>query len=531
MMTRRAPNEEIELKLAMDGETLQRLPQTALLHSLQMDLARAKKLASTYYDTPDLRLKQAGMALRVRHDGAGYVQTLKAPRLDHNGQPRSGSDGGLQHLREFDAELDTPEPDLGRIQDPALQAFFSEAGIARDLEPIFTTDIERQVLPLELADSRVELAIDRGRIAANGSELPVAEAELELHRGEPGKLYELAMMLHREVPFHVERASKAARGYGLYSGVRPSPQKARKPALEPGMTVAGAFERQAQACLWQMRANEEPVVDGTDPEGVHQMRVAIRRLRALVTAFSAAIDADVAAYLKTELRWMQRQLGPARDLDVFLADTLAPLRQRLPATDSLARLADAAESLRTEAYADARRAVRDPRYTALLLRLELWLNSGAWQKAVGPDETDPAAQLVTPFAQDILARRAKKFKKLGKKYDRLGESDLHELRIRGKKLRYAGEFFTGLFKRKDTKAYLDALEEIQDRLGAINDAATGQELLDRIDARMRERGESAADTANAAGLVQGWQVARIDRELRDFAQVWQRFGKLKPFWR
>ena len=77
----------------------------------------------------------------------------------------------------------------------------------------------------------------------------------------------------------------------------------------------------------------------------------------------------------------------------------------------------------------------------------LWLNSGAWQKAVEPDETDPAAQLVTPFAQDILERRAKKFKKLGKKYDRLSESDLHELRIRGKKLRYTGEAFAAMQDR------------------------------------------------------------------------------------
>ena len=528
-MTRRGPAEEIELKLAMDGAALARLPQSALLHSLQTEAGRAKKLASTYYDTADLRLKQAGMALRVRHDGTGYVQTLKAPRLDHNGQPRS--DGGLQHLREFEAALEAPEPDLARIDDPAIQAFFSEARIGRDLEPIFTTDIDRQVLPLELADSRVELAIDRGRIAANGSELPVCEAELELQRGESGKLYELAMMLHREVPFRIERASKAARGYSLYSGTRPVPQKARKPALEPGMTVAEAFERQARACVWQMRANEEPVIDGTDPEGVHQMRVAIRRMRALVSAFSAAVDGDVASYLKTELRWMQRQLGPARDLDVFRADTFGPLRERLPSAESLARLAETTETLRAEAYDDARAAVHDPRYTALLLRLELWLDTGAWQKTVGPDETDPAAQPVTPFAQAILDRRAKKFKKLGKKYDRLGESDLHELRIRGKKLRYAGEFFSGLFKKKDTKAYLDALEEIQDRLGALNDAATGQNLLDRIEARMREHGEREHDVANAAGLVQGWQVARIAQELQDFAQVWKRFGKLDPFWR
>jgi CHAD domain-containing protein len=340
------------------------------------------------------------------------------------------------------------------------------------------------------------------------------------------------MMLHRKVPFHLEQHSKAARGYTLYSGAAPKPQKARKPTLEPGLTVAQAFERQARACVWQMRANEHPVLDGSDPEGVHQMRVAIRRLRALVTAFKAYVDDETFTYLRDELRWMQQQLGPARDLDVFLEETFAPLSERLPSAESLGRLKDAAERLRAEAYDDARKAVRDPRYTGLVLRLQLWLATGGWRRHVTAGQTDPADQPVTPFAREVLDQRAKKLKKLGKKYRALSEDDLHEMRIRGKKLRYAGEFFNGLFKKKDTKAYLDALEDIQDRLGAINDAATGQELLDRIEARMRRDGDGTSeDAANASGLVQGWQVAQIERELRDFEAVWAGFSKIKPFWR
>ena len=529
-MTQHDAGEEIELKLAMDADTLRRLPRMALLRSLKTDKTSQKTLASTYYDTPDLRLKQAGMALRVRHDGTTYVQTLKAPLLDAKGEVKAN--GGLQHLREFEAARDTPEPDLSLVDDPAIQAFFSTHRIADALEPVFTTDIQRQVVPLAFADSRVELAMDTGRIAANGSEMPISEVELELKSGRSIKLYELAIMLHRKVPFHLEKDSKAARGYNLYRGDAPKPQKASKPILEPALTVAQAFERQARACVWQMRANEHPVLDGGDTEGVHQMRVAIRRLRALVTAFKAYVDDETFAYLRDELRWMQQQLGPARDLDVFLEETHAPIRARLPSTESLARLEDAAERLRAEAYDQARQAVRDPRYTGLLLRLQLWLDTGGWRRPVPAGHDDPADAPVTPFARNVLDQRAKKLKKLGKQYRSLSEDDLHEMRIRGKKLRYAGEFFNGLFKRKDTKAYLQALEEIQDRLGAINDAATGQELLDRIERRMRADGDGTAeDAANASGLVQGWQVAQIDRELEDFEAVWNRFSKIKPFWR
>jgi inorganic triphosphatase YgiF len=525
-------SEEIELKLATDAQALQRLPRTALLRSLRSDRVSQKKLASTYYDTPELALRARGIALRVRNDGARYVQTLKAPLLDHNGKVRAN--GGLQHLREFEAELEAPDPDLGLIADPALQAFFSEAGIAQDLEPVFSTDIDRQIVPLEFADSRVELALDSGRISANGTDLPVCEAELELKSGRSGHLYELAMMLHRKVPFRLEQDSKAARGYKLYSETVPKPHKAEKPTLSPDMTVAQAFETQARACLWQMRANEAAVLDGRDPEGVHQMRVAIRRLRALVSAFKDVFNAEASDFLRGELRWMQQQLGPARDWDVFLEETYAPLRKRLPSAESLGRLESQAEAIRAEAYDQARKAVHDDRYTELLLRLQLWLHTGGWRLAVPPGESDPAQAPVAGFARATLDKRAKKFVKLGNKYKSLTEPDLHEIRIRGKKLRYASEFFAGVFKKKNTRAYLKALEAIQDRLGAINDAATGQLLLDQVERRMTKGGKDAAakvDAANATGLVQGWQVALIDRELRDFEAVWKDFRKVKPFWK
>jgi inorganic triphosphatase YgiF len=435
-------------------------------------------------------------------------------------------------MREFDAELPSPEPDLSLIGDPAIQAFFAKEKVGQELEPVFETDIEREIMPLQFADSRVELAIDSGRITANGHELPIAEAELELKSGQPGHLYELAMMLHRKLPFYLERGSKAARGYALYAETVPTPRKASKPTLSADMTVAQAFERLARACLWQMRENEAPVLDGRDPEGVHQMRVAIRRLRALVSAFKAVIDPEVFDFLRTELRWMQQQLGAARDWDVFLEETYAPLRHRLPASDGLDRLEEEAERLRADAYATARKAVRDDRYTEILLRLQLWLDNGRWVRAAPADGPDPAAQPVLGFARGILNQRAKKLKKLGKKYSALSEPELHEMRIRGKKLRYAGEFFAGCFKKKDTKPYLDRLEAIQDRLGAINDAATGQHLLDRIEQQARH-GSQPLDPglANGTGLVQGWQAAQIDRELKDFEATWQAFTEVKPFWK
>jgi CHAD domain-containing protein len=279
------------------------------------------------------------------------------------------------------------------------------------------------------------------------------------------------------------------------------------------------------------------VLDGRDPEGVHQMRVGLRRLRALVTTYKSVFAEDPYTYLRTELRWLQQQLGSAREWDVFLAETLAPLRNRLPSEDSLDVLEKEAQALQRAGYEQARTAVTDPRTAELLLRLELWLAEGGWRASAVPGQADIGDEPVEPFARATLARRAKKVTKLGRRHETLSEGDLHRLRIQCKKLRYASEFFAGLFPKKATKRYLKGLEAIQDRLGAVNDAATGQRLLDDLDRRLTNRTDLSAQgggealAANATGIVLGWQAALMDRELAAFHATWDDFAAQKPFWK
>jgi inorganic triphosphatase YgiF len=539
--------EEVELKLALAPHDLARLPASAMVRALATGSGTTKRLDATYYDTPSLTLRRHGIALRVRRDGNRLTQTLKAPlafaaaaNADGDGKGPSPSQingNGLQHLQEFEAELATPEPDLALIEDGELQALFSAESLADELEPVFTTTFDRRTVPLEMADSTVELALDQGYIRGADEQEEICEAELELKTGRPSRLYELALMLARDVGFRLEGRSKAARGYQLYAAEPPTPYKAAKPVLEPGMTVAQAFTRQARSCVDQVRANEAAVLDGRDPEGVHQMRVGLRRLRALVTTYKSVFAGEPYRYLRAELRWLQQQLGPAREWDVFLAETLAPLRNRLPSEDSLELLEAEARALQREGYEQARTAVTDPRTAELLLRLELWLAEGGWRASSVPGQDDQGDQPVEPFARATLAKRAKKVIKLGRRHDTLSEGELHRLRIQGKKLRYASEFFAGLFPKKATKRYLKALEAIQDRLGALNDAATGQRLLDDLDRRLTNRtdlkaqGGGEALAANATGIVLGWQAALMDRELKAFHATWDDFAEQKPFWK
>jgi inorganic triphosphatase YgiF len=428
----------------------------------------------------------------------------------------------VQHFLEFETEITGDLPDLAKIEAPEVRAWFEAEGLAARLEPAFTTTISRRTLPLRMAETEIELAMDTGTIHARGRSQEISEAELEVQWGQPTRLFELAMTIAQELPVRLGGPTKAERGYALFADASiAAPSKGDKPALTPDMSVAEAFERIVRCNVAHMRANEEPVFDGGDPEGVHQFRVAVRRLRAALSVFKPAMDETARARLAEELRWLQRSLGPARDLDVFKADTVAPLLRRLPSEPSLPALRDTVEAAREDAYAQAHDALADPRYARLLLRLELFLAEGTWRRT-GTGEAPIGA-----LAASLLDKRQRQLKKLHRQARGGEEAALHAVRIAAKKLRYAGEFFRDLYPRKATKPYLATLADLQDTLGAVNDAVVGHRLLDDLEPRMAKSGE---DARLAAGIVMGWQAARIEDDLRQFDAAWRAWKATKPFW-
>ncbi len=524
----RMANEEIELKLSLRPEHVQRLQRSGLVRQLAKARSKRQHYVSTYFDTPNMLLRQHGMALRVRHDGQRHVQTLKAPKPETADAGNGAQDGnaGLQDLLEYETEIEGNQPELGAISDQDLQKFFRDQKVASNLEPVFTTDFDRRALPLSMSDSEIELAIDTGRIIAGTGETPLCEAELELLNGRPSRLFELAMMLLEKVPFRLEGRSKAQRGYALYQGQTTGPQKARRPELRRDDNLSTAFAKMFRAGLDHMRANELVVMRGDDPEGVHQMRVAIRRLRALVAAFRDHLHPDFRKLAADELKWMQQELGPARDWDVFIAETLDPLINRLPGDEGLPALREEARALRDGAYQKAAAAVGDKRYTGLLLRMELWLDAGDYLPGKNHDGA------VKDFAVAILEKRHKKVRKWGRDHDKLTEAQYHKLRIQVKKLRYAADFFGSLFPEKRLRPYLKRLSAMQDRLGSLNDAVTGQQLLDQLHRSLQRRDATRDGPAVATlGVVLGWQAACIERDLESFPGYWKKFTKTGRFWR
>jgi CHAD domain-containing protein len=319
------------------------------------------------------------------------------------------------------------------------------------------------------------------------------------------------------------------RGYSLVADEQPSVVRAQEVAIDPDASIGAAFQALARAGFVHLCGNEDAVLRSGNPEAVHQMRVAVRRLRALLAAFHTALDRDATQFLRGELGWLQRQLGPARDWDVFLHGTLGPLAEGLRQEESLADLRRAVEEARHQAYVVARETLRDRRYTRLLLRFQLWLDSTHWDDK---ESATPLSGSVSSFAAKILDKRHRKLTKLADRHAELSEDELHEVRLRAKKLRYAAEFFRPLHPAKNTKKFIRTLIEIQDTLGSLHDAVVGRELLNVLKSPAAGNGHGAQSPAleRAAGVAAGFQAARIADDIRRFGEVWPRFSKLKKFW-
>ncbi|RFC39228.1 MAG: adenylate cyclase [Candidatus Nitrotoga sp. LAW] len=492
---------EIELKLTIDPAHVGRLRRHPVLKSMAQGKPRRHKLHSVYFDTPEQDLLRAGFALRLRRMSGCWVQTVKGG---------GSAEGGLHHRNEWEWPVRGEKPEPAPSTAPELALLLTPKLLAR-LCPLFVTDFWRTAWQLRTAQgTEIELALDQGKVHAGNRCQPISEVELELKAGEATSLFEVALAIQKQVPLWVEDISKAQRGYLLCSGERPPPRMAQPVGLVPEMSVTQAFHRIAGECLAQLQGNVAEL--GQDPEYLHQARVAMRKLLAALGLFGVVLPEAFVSVIQ-ELRWIMGYLGPARDWDVFVTQTLPQIAEQLPDNRALARLqADAAELRDTRRQA-ALEAVRSQHYTRLVLTLGLQLARQA--------ELQTESVALNKFATQILTRQHKRIRRKGRRHAALNTAELHALRIAAKKLRYAAEFFAGIYPHKRARLYLVALAALQDVLGTLNDAAVTQRLLSELPV---PRGQ-------AAGIVSGWTACSSRARLQELHQAWRNFTRHKVFWK
>nr|VFJ63208.1 MAG: Inorganic triphosphatase YgiF, contains CYTH and CHAD domains [Candidatus Kentron sp. FM]VFJ65189.1 MAG: Inorganic triphosphatase YgiF, contains CYTH and CHAD domains [Candidatus Kentron sp. FM]VFK15650.1 MAG: Inorganic triphosphatase YgiF, contains CYTH and CHAD domains [Candidatus Kentron sp. FM] len=577
---------ETELKLRfLIPEDTAKLPAHPLLANAGP--GTREQLTATYYDTPARELLRSGIALRVRRENGRLLQTVKTANTSLGGLHQRQE--WEQEVQEEDVLKNGPVLDrLPKVLRKTLGKEKSNKRLSKHIAPCFTTDFKRTqwILPLGIlplgsrttdtppgtrqrsADSSqddhgpnvrravpahekhadaghagegyVEVCLDEGEIRNGKRTVALHEVELELKGGDnPAPLYEMALQLQQTLPLVVENASKAQRGYelddepgrhGSNAFPAPKPQKARAITLDPKMSAEMAFVHIMNNCYAGIQANEAAVLLGADPEGVHRMRVGLRRMRACLALFKPLIQDDDSRELSAELRWIAGILGHARDWDVF-AETLDGIAARITVCTQEAATRDSSvlESLRTETggrreryYRELREALGSVRYSRLLLGLGAWLNGRGWRARLDPDARRALARPAIRFSTKALEKQYKRVAKSGESLLRLSPAECHQVRIESKKLAYGVHFFRSLYSDKAlVGAYVKSLSRLRDKLGVLNDAAMARALQDEAEL-------SGDDPARC--FLQGWYAAEMVDGLHGADKAWEGFLRQRCFW-
>ncbi|MBP7701530.1 MAG: CHAD domain-containing protein [Phenylobacterium sp.] len=489
-----AGEDEIELKFLCEPADL-----AVVLAAAPHGETHEKALVSTYYDTPQGDLRKARISLRIREGGGKRVQTLKR------------GDGFARE--EHEQAITTDGLDLGL---PALKDALPPAK-RKTLSPIFTVRVVRRQRTFEFGGSSIELAVDEGEVQAGERARRISEVELELKGGDCRPMFDLARELSRTAPLYLSFDGKATQGQGLIDGSDRSPRRHDKAPLARGLTAAGAFQAIARNTLVQIAANGVVLREADSVEAVHQLRVAVRRLRSAVSTFADVADDDHAAAIQAELKWLAGACDEARDLDVF-AESAAAL---VDPTLDLSALAPVVEAARARAHAKACAAVASGRFRDLVLDTTAWVETGAWLSMGGKAHAKRRDMPADRFAAKALERRRKRLLKLAADLKGVDDQARHDARIAAKKLRYAAEAFAPLFDA-DARPFIKSVKQLQEELGALNDAAVAAELV----ARLRLKG---AALAAARTLLAAREAAR-PKSVKGAVKAMDRLAGASSFW-
>ena len=447
------PN-EIELKLRIATTDIPQLKRHAAIRKHLVGKALTRRLVSTYYDTDDLQLMDRKVSLRVRRMSGGWFQAVKAA---------GHSLAGLHQRLEWEDIISKGEPDFTKITDPSLTPIFDDPVLREALKPVFTTDMQRTEWQLDYEGSKIELSLDNGQLIAGQQQQPMVEIELELKDGKVAHLFALALQLQADIPLTIENVSKAQRGYAYYRTFPQLASKAKAAQVSADDTLNQALEKTGWECLRQLQANQGLALEGEDIEGVHQMRVALRRLKVVLRLFNLHNE-DI----RDDLRWLNTLLAKARDFDVMLTETLPQLK--LPTAETLQLQAHFQRS-RKRAYQALRQGLNSQRYQHLLLALGHSIASGISE----------GSNALPNHAATALRQLYKRLLKRGKGLHKLASAEQHEARIAARRLRFALEFLgpalAGKRAQQQVDAMLDDIKALQSLLGELNDAATTAQTL------------------------------------------------------
>ena len=307
---------------------------------------------------------------------------------------------------------------------------------------------------------------------------------------------------------------------------------ARPLSLAKSMTLEDAFRVTVLECLAHIAANVAAVTRHRDVEGLHQLRVGLRRLHVAFGAFGDEFRTPVLGELKARTKAFSDLVAPARDLDVFIDELFEPVVAKLGHDETFKILRARAERARERAWDDAVEHLARADFSVFQDDAAAAAEARSW---LGRDIAGMKARLalrapVTEISERVLDEQLMRVRKRARGIKALEHRECHRLRIAVKKLRYTAEFYGPLYRKKSMKCYVNQLKTFQDLLGHLNDAAQVRAALSRLTADETTAPHVQADLCFAAGLVNGWHCARAERLGKKVLKRWDKVRRRQPFW-
>ena len=488
----------LELELILPAEEIPALLHFPVLAALRKGRISSMAEEIRWLDTPGGAVMGSGSLMEVPRRGPRRMVTL---------YPAAEAEWHPGMVLPFAA---LPAPSGGETE-----------GGADALIPLAAFSGRWRSQNLFVGDAIVHLRVLHGQLRTVMAEREIARISLS---GPPMAVLDLAQRLATAFRLLPSSLSLAAEALRLATGQAPAARRRGAPDTTGAKSVEACFTH-ALGHLLEVASHYAPMARaGTDMEGVHQLRVAMRRLRSVLKVFRPVTDAPQSRALDDALQGFLRLLGPARDWDVFLAGIGTKMTALLPEDRRMRSLLRAAEAERQAAYQGLATALDGPAWRGVLLAGIALLHGKPWRDGADPERLAALDAAPQDFAELVLEKRWRKLRKAGEDIEELEPDALHELRLDAKRLRYAAEVLAPVFPSKATRRFQRRLSALQEELGLSNDASVARLLVRQLE-RDKDPGR-----AWAIGIVEGWCLARTTADKRAILEIWDKLDAKESFW-
>ena len=532
---------EFELKFEVPAASLAKL-----LAAVRVKKAQLQLLQACYFDTQDQALARDGVVIRIRRENGIWVQTIKAStnnaleRLEHNLTIDGGADVANNAMPNIDLSQNIPK-NIRQLLESILKINLDQQTPA--LVPVFETDVQRLKFDVTHAGSKIEIALDQGLLESNGKSVALCELEIELKEGKPEHAVAVARKWRSQYGLNISTISKSMKGQRLHGDLRGHPVDPQlssnqlnqnQPNQNPPNSLNALVKAVFTSCINQILSNaselavytnnkreKSPAETRQEIEFIHQLRVAIRRLRVALREFSLMVDS-------IDLAWEQplvdvfRDLGKRRDAD-HLIHQLQPAMLINGSPDFYIHLKEVSvvnASPVDVASLDVGKTVRSEKFQDTLLCLLGFVNSqnlSAQSDAINVNNSETSSknnknsknkknkpENVNHALENRLNHWYKKSINGGKKFVELTQTQQHSVRKHFKKLRYLAEFSALCYVNsaktsRRAEAFSLSLKPVQDALGFYNDELVALEAY-----------RALAKNEDRALFAVGWLSARCD---------------------